>query len=424
MRDGGDLVGEHFVRLVVVHRARGHGRADVVHRDEIGRDLRALVQHRRLVRADRRQAGEDARPVMGGDRAVPLLDRVGQLLAQPDAPGVAPPGDGGLETGQRVAAHPVRHLVVDAAAHHRRPQPLGQIVHLSHGDLTDVELGLAVVVDICRIERHRRHGRVRDRAVAALDRAQLPVVVEEDAIGLVEVVADEQVRPAVAVQVGEEEGERVALRSGQDLRRERSPMVVPEAVHGGGRVEEPRLEGRGPGHDVQIAVAIDVGERHRGRAHLSGAGQLHVRRLGKLAAPVEEDVASLHPGREEEVELAVAVQIDQRQIADVPVAHAGEIDLLQREPSAQVDVEEHAEGRPHREVGPPVVVHVARRQRPEVHRARLHRLVEPRQGQPLEAEQRSFDAVEGLLAARRRRRLEGRVPQLEAVRGEELLGRG
>src|SRR5205823_13195315 len=75
------------------------------------------------------------------------------------------------------------------------------------------------------------------------------------------------------------------------------------------------------------------------------------------------------------------------------------IDLLERELAAQVGVQEDAERGADGDVWPAVAVEVARRQGAEMHRPGLHALVGTRERQPLEAQQRSVDPAERLLAA-------------------------
>src|SRR4029453_16605467 len=102
-----------------------------------------------------------------------------------------------------------------------------------------------------------------------------------------------------------------------------------------------------------------VGEGGGGGADLAAARQLHMRTLRERAAPIEEDVAPVHPRREVEVQSAVTGEVDQGHIADAPGPHRGEVDLLELEPAAEVYVEEHSEGTSDRDVGPSVVVHVS-----------------------------------------------------------------
>src|SRR5205814_5295307 len=132
----------------------------------------------------------------------------------------------------------------------------------------------------------------------ALQRSQPAALVEEDAVRLVEVVADQEVQPAVAGQVREEQTEGIAFRSRQRFRREVAGMVSPQTVHRRSRIEEPRLERRGAGDDVEISVTVDVRECSRGGAHLAGPRQLRVRLPRELAAAVEQDVAAVTPGGE------------------------------------------------------------------------------------------------------------------------------
>ena len=105
------------------------------------------------------------------------------------------------------------------------------------------------------------------------------------------------------------------------------------------------------------------------------------------------------PGGEIQVQGAIAVEIHQGYVADDPVPHLGEIDLLEREPSAQIRVQEDAERGADGDVGPTVVVIVACGQGAEMHRPGLHALVGTRQRQSLEPQQRSVDPAERLLAA-------------------------
>src|SRR2546427_110370 len=83
-------------------------------------------------------------------------------------------------------------------------------------------------------------------AAAGLDRAQRAAVVQIDAIGFVEVVADEQVGPAISIQIRKQQSQRVALRPRQRLRLEAAAsLVAPETIDRGRRIEEARLRGAG-----------------------------------------------------------------------------------------------------------------------------------------------------------------------------------
>ena len=407
MRVGRQLVGEVLVGLVPVDRAQSHGFADVVHRLEVGRNALALGHHCRLRSARGRQSHQHALPVVGGHRAIAAVGDVGQLLAGTQVPGVATLHHRALEAGQSIATRAVGWIGVDRAARHRRYLSARQLVHASHRDLTDIKLGLAVIVDVATVEGHRGCRRIRQRAFAAVDGAQAAVVVQEHAVGLVKIVADQQIGPAIGIEVDEKQAERVALRPGQHLALEAAASAVaPEMVDSSLRIEEPGSEACGASDDVEPAVTVDVGKGNAADDRLGAARQMNRIFFTEAATAIEEDKRTLFPGRKKQVQCAVAVQIHQRHHPDRPVAHARKIDRLQLEAAAGVQIEEHALMGADHQVGPAIAIHVAAGQGAEMHRPGLHRQVRPRQREATQSKPCAVEPGEGPGRARNGR-LEG-----------------
>src|SRR5215471_16108959 len=151
---------------------------------------------------------------------------------------------------------------------------------------------------------------MRDRACGRLDGTELSQVIQIYAIPLVEVIADEQVWPAVAVQIGEQQGQGLAWRTRQRFGLElSSTLVAPEAGDGRGRIKEPALGSAGPGHNVQVPGTTHVRERHGADNRLVKPRQLHVRRTGERTVTVEQDMASAHPSAEEKIRRPVSVVV-------------------------------------------------------------------------------------------------------------------
>ena len=194
----------------------------------------------------------------------------------------------------------------------------------------------------------------------------------------VEVRDDSEIRPAVAVEVREarREGERSALRADdaverdarlrrhvlEDARRRGAAVVEQVADRPGYRgVDRVRLQ---LGHvEVEPAVAVVVAERGAPSDRLAAARDVPLRRLlGEVAMPVVdvEEVPRVAPAGDEEIEVAVVVDVAERRPTHRPRLPKTRRDRIVLERAVAAVPVEHVVARAREvEVRQPVAVAVA-----------------------------------------------------------------
>ena len=214
-----------------------------------------------------------------------------------------------------------------------RPQPqLLRHARRAAGDLRDVDLRLAGVVQVRDLDRHRGRGGHRDDAVLPLDLAEAALAVADvEDVRYLEVVADDQVELAVLVEVAEQDRERLARQAGQlgELLAGELAAVVEDDAAARLLARNAAIPAGRPVADrgVEIAVAVDVAEAQRRGEHRVVA-VLHRRHVGDVehAADVLDQVIALAERRDEQVGPAVIVDVDQRgvehrHVLDAPDRH-------------------------------------------------------------------------------------------------------
>ena len=274
-----------------------------------------------------RQVGED----FGRDHAVhhvqvevAVVVQVAELGRPAPAGGVHPGGLGGVD--ERVAAacgrprvqhvggdlHAVGGLQVGAFRPQRPPDLFGGGVAVVRLHVGGQQLGAPVVVEVALGEAHGVDGSAGEgrRLAPAAGR------VEVDHVGGREVVADQDVAPPVAVQIGEQHRQRVGAPA-QPFEGEQAGAVVAVEEHAAADHHTIRQRAQlgvvGGAHHVQVAVQVEIRPRH-GVSGKPGAEPLilHPRERGTGAgragrrAPPGGQAAGVG---EHEVDAGVAVDV-------------------------------------------------------------------------------------------------------------------
>jgi hypothetical protein len=234
-----------------------------------------------------------------------------------------------------------------------------------------VDVSIRIDVHVVQPEPHRGLAGYRSREIPDLEATRvallLPALVEEDRLreGVEGRVPAGDIQVAVDVEVGE--GHAVGAvrrgRQGAGTVRELASALV----------EEEEVLRRGADEDVEVAISVDVpGGRiaaDRGRIDRGIREEAPGRREGSAVVPEElvrlgrrwNAVGSRDAVRDEEVEVAVSVEIRQERGVTLQAGRGRERELLALEAIAGVPVEgvaRRARGGEHKRIGLSVSIHV------------------------------------------------------------------
>jgi hypothetical protein len=163
-------------------------------------------------------------------------------------------------------------------------------------------------------------------------------------------VGDDDVRPSIAVQVRGRNGRGRRADGIVPWRPERASAVVEEH----GDAARAHLGERVRGHEVDVAVAVDVRQGDEDRA---GSGGDHIRLPeGAVSRPREDE--HLEEAGEGDVEVPVAIEVGERESAAIGGREEGRM-LLREVPSRLLREKDHSLGAPAGQVRVPIAIHVA-----------------------------------------------------------------